>query len=181
MCYIFLFYFFYNFNQLLEFTFYKLMLWLLQCLDGESSSGESPVPQIRSIGQFLLSRLFSSLNSSFLRSGFSWVSSLVWCLLHFWWITSCTYDIPRSACMRPFLWSSDQSSWLQIQRSGFDFRRYQIFWEVVGLERVHSASWLQLRSCLEEQVAAPIYKTEVTAVGICHADHTTPSILKSWH
>jgi hypothetical protein len=27
------------------------MLWLLQCLDGESSSGESSVPQIRSIGQ----------------------------------------------------------------------------------------------------------------------------------
>jgi hypothetical protein len=28
-----------------------------------------------------------------------------------------------------------QSSWLQIQMSGFDSRRYQIFWEVVGLER----------------------------------------------
>jgi hypothetical protein len=36
---------------------------------------------------------------------------------------------------RPPLWSSGQSSWLQIQRSGFDFRRYQIFREVVGLER----------------------------------------------
>jgi hypothetical protein len=35
----------------------------------------------------------------------------------------------------PPLWSSGQSSWLQIQRSGFNFRRYQIFWEVVGLER----------------------------------------------
>jgi hypothetical protein len=33
------------------------------------------------------------------------------------------------------LWSSDQSSWLHIQRSGFDSRCYQIFWEVVGLER----------------------------------------------
>jgi hypothetical protein len=33
------------------------------------------------------------------------------------------------------LWSSGQSSWLQIQRSGFDSRCYQIFWEVVGLER----------------------------------------------
>jgi hypothetical protein len=31
--------------------------------------------------------------------------------------------------------SSGQSFWLQIQRSGFDFLRYQIFWEVVGLER----------------------------------------------
>jgi hypothetical protein len=32
------------------------------------------------------------------------------------------------------LWSSGQSSWLQIHRSGFDSRRYHIFWEVVGLE-----------------------------------------------
>jgi hypothetical protein len=35
---------------------------------------------------------------------------------------------------RPPLWSSGQSSWLQIQRSGFHSRRYQILWEVVGLE-----------------------------------------------
>jgi hypothetical protein len=35
----------------------------------------------------------------------------------------------------PPLCSSDQSFWLQIQRFGFDYRRYQIFWEVVGLER----------------------------------------------
>jgi hypothetical protein len=27
----------------------------------------------------------------------------------------------------PPLWSSGQSSWLQIQRSGFDFKHYQIF------------------------------------------------------
>jgi hypothetical protein len=65
----------------------------------------------------------------------------------------------------------------------FDSRHYQISWEVVGLERgplslirvpssipcitrfsekqrvwsgVHSASWVQLRSYLEEKVAAPI-------------------------
>jgi hypothetical protein len=35
---------------------------------------------------------------------------------------------------RPPLWSRGQSSWLQIQRSRFDSRRYQIFWAVVGLE-----------------------------------------------
>jgi hypothetical protein len=34
----------------------------------------------------------------------------------------------------PPLWSSGQSSWLQIQRSGFYSRRNQIFWEIVGLE-----------------------------------------------
>jgi hypothetical protein len=28
-----------------------------------------------------------------------------------------------------------QNSWLQIQRSEFDSRRYQIFWDVLGLER----------------------------------------------
>jgi hypothetical protein len=30
---------------------------------------------------------------------------------------------------------SRQSSWLQIQGSGFDSRRYQNIWEVVGLKR----------------------------------------------
>jgi hypothetical protein len=35
----------------------------------------------------------------------------------------------------PPLWSSGQSSWLQIQRSRFDSRRYKTFWEVLGLER----------------------------------------------
>jgi hypothetical protein len=33
------------------------------------------------------------------------------------------------------LWSNGKSSWLQITRSGFDSRRYPIFWEAVGLER----------------------------------------------
>jgi hypothetical protein len=35
----------------------------------------------------------------------------------------------------PPLWSSGQSSWLQIHRSGFYSQRYQIFWQVLGLER----------------------------------------------
>jgi hypothetical protein len=46
----------------------------------------------------------------------------------------------------PPLWSSGQSSWLQIQRSGFDSRHYQIFWEVMGLER----GPLSLVSTIEE-------------------------------
>jgi hypothetical protein len=45
----------------------------------------------------------------------------------------------------PLLWSSGQSSWLQIQRSGFDSQCYQIFW-VVGLEQ----SPLSLVSTVEE-------------------------------
>jgi hypothetical protein len=41
----------------------------------------------------------------------------------------------KTSDFRLRLWSSGQSSWLQIQRSGFDSLRYQISWEVVGLER----------------------------------------------
>jgi hypothetical protein len=44
------------------------------------------------------------------------------------------------------LWSSGQSSWQQIQRSGFDSRHYKIFWAVVGLER----GSLSLMSTTEE-------------------------------
>jgi hypothetical protein len=51
----------------------------------------------------------------------------------------------------PPLWSNGQSSWLQIQRSGLDSRRYLIFWEVVGSNGAHSASWVQLRSYLGEK------------------------------
>jgi hypothetical protein len=35
---------------------------------------------------------------------------------------------------RPPLWPSGQSSWQRIQRSAFDFRCYQTFWELVDLE-----------------------------------------------
>jgi hypothetical protein len=45
---------------------------------------------------------------------------------------------------KPSLWSSVRV--LQIQRSGFDSRRYQIFWEVVSLER----GPLSLVSTIEE-------------------------------
>jgi hypothetical protein len=44
------------------------------------------------------------------------------------------------------VWSSGQSFWLHIQRAWFDSRRYQIFWEVVGLER----SPLSLVGTIEE-------------------------------
>jgi hypothetical protein len=46
------------------------------------------------------------------------------------WIYICYVEESRSS-----LWSSGQSSWLQIQMLGFDSLLYQIFWEVVSLER----------------------------------------------
>jgi hypothetical protein len=44
---------------------------------------------------------------------------------------------------------------------GLDSRWFKIFWEAAGLNGVHSASWEQLRSYLEEIVAAPVYKIEI--------------------
>jgi hypothetical protein len=79
---------------------------------------------------------------------------------------------------RPPLWSSGQSSWLQIQRSGSNSRCYQIFWEVVGLE------WgpLSLMSTIQEllgrkSIGSGLENWEYGR----HADHVAPSILKSWH
>jgi hypothetical protein len=48
------------------------------------------------------------------------------------------------------LWSSGQSSWLQIRRPGFDSRHFQKkkLWVWNG---VHSASWVQLRRYLIEK------------------------------
>jgi hypothetical protein len=46
---------------------------------------------------------------------------------------------------------------------------------------VHSALCVQLRSCLEEKVAALVQKAKNMAIGICQADHMAPSIRKSWH
>jgi hypothetical protein len=46
---------------------------------------------------------------------------------------------------------------------------------------VHSASWGQLRSYLEEIVAASVKKIQTNDRGIRCADHATPSIRKSFH
>jgi hypothetical protein len=37
-----------------------------------------------------------------------------------------------------------------------------------------------IEELLDRKVAAPVCKTENTAVGIRHADHVAPSIRKSW-
>jgi hypothetical protein len=54
------------------------------------------------------------------------------------------------------LWSSGQSSWLQIQRSEFDSRRYQIFWEEVSLKRGQISLVTTIEELLGRKVAAPV-------------------------
>jgi hypothetical protein len=60
-----------------------------------------------------------------------------------------------------------------------DSRHYQIFWEVVGLERGPLSLMSTIEELLDRKVAAPVQKSENTAVEIRHTDHATPSIRKS--
>jgi hypothetical protein len=56
---------------------------------------------------------------------------------------------------RPPLWSSGQSSWLQILRPGFDSRHYQKK-KVVGLERGPLSLVSTTEELLDRKVAAPV-------------------------
>jgi hypothetical protein len=90
-------------------------------------------------------------------------------------------EVPnKSVTAWPLLWSSGQSPWLQIQRCGFDSRRYQIFWEVVGLE----LGSLSLVSTIEELLGR-----RSSGSGLGNRDYGLgdplhllhPSIHKNWH
>jgi hypothetical protein len=50
----------------------------------------------------------------------------------------------------------------------------------MGLERGPLSLVSTTEELLDRKVAAPVYKTENTAVGIRRADPVAPSILKSW-
>jgi hypothetical protein len=52
--------------------------------------------------------------------------------------------------------------------------------KVLGLERGPHSLVNTTEELLDRKVAAPVYKTENTAVGIRHADHVAPSNRKSW-
>jgi hypothetical protein len=72
------------------------------------------------------------------------------------------------------MWSSGHSSWLQIQGSEIDSRRYQIFWEAVGLERGPLSLVSTTEELLERTSSSSGLESEITAVGIRRADHATP-------
>jgi hypothetical protein len=55
---------------------------------------------------------------------------------------------------RPPLWSSGQSSWLQIRRPGFDSRHYQK--KVLGLERGPLSLVSTTEELLDRKIAAPV-------------------------
>jgi hypothetical protein len=89
--------------------------------------------------------LWSSGQSSWLHNGdvlcFLWGTNWI----YIWYVEE----------SRPPLWASGQSSWLRSRAPGSisgatRFSEKQWVWN-----GVHSASWVQLRSCLEKKVAAP--------------------------
>jgi hypothetical protein len=92
----------------------------------------------------------------------------------------CLYIKVRRDYGGPPLWSSGQSSWLQIRRPGFDSRHYQKRNEVVGLERGALSLVSTTEELLDRKVAAPVKKIENMAVGIRQADHVAPSLRTSW-
>jgi hypothetical protein len=97
-----------------------------------------------------------------------------------WQAAALVYLYTHVCASRPRLWSSGQSSWLQIQRSGFDSRRYQIFWEVVGLER----DPLSLVSTIEELLERKSSGLENRDYGSTHPPHWLWDNLlsaQSWH
>jgi hypothetical protein len=57
---------------------------------------------------------------------------------------------------RPPLWSSGQSSWLQIRKPEFDSRRDQEKKGVVGLERGPLSLVSTTEELLDRKVAAPV-------------------------
>jgi hypothetical protein len=73
---------------------------------------------------------------------------------------------------------SGHSYWLQIQ--GFRVRFSPTKKKVVGLERGPLSLVSTTEELLDRKVAAPVCKTENTAVEIRHADQVPPSICKSW-
>jgi hypothetical protein len=72
------------------------------------------------------------------------------------------------ACWRgPPMLSSRQSSRLQIQKFGFDSRRYQMFWEVVGLKQGPLSLVSTTEELLERESSCSSLESENTAVGPC--------------
>jgi hypothetical protein len=63
----------------------------------------------------------------------------------------------------------------------FDSRRYQIFWEVVGVERGPLRLVRIIEELLEWKSSGSCLENRINGRRIRCANHATPSILKSWH
>jgi hypothetical protein len=99
-------------------------------------------------------------------------------LLELSWLVTLRYV---AYIYRPPLWSSGQIAWLQLQRSGFDFRRWQIFWEVVGLERDPSSLVNTTEELLERKsIGFGLETRDYGRRRYAATDQAIPSTSKSW-
>jgi hypothetical protein len=64
---------------------------------------------------------------------------------------------------------------------GSDFRGYQIFWEVVSLERAPLSLVSTIEELLGRKSSGSGLESREYGRGYPFADHATPNILKSWH
>jgi hypothetical protein len=87
----------------------------------------------------------------------------------------------RNVLVWPPLWSRGQEFLAtDPEHPEFDSQRYQIIWEVVGLERGLLSPVSITEELLEcKSSGSGSRKPRLTAVGIRCADHVAPSILKS--
>jgi hypothetical protein len=97
-------------------------------------------------------------------------------------ICTCSYNFDSCICAWPPLWSSGQSSWLQIQRYRVPFPALPDF---LGSSASTTGSTQPL-SIIEELLewksrGSGSRKLRWTTVGIRCAGHATPSIRRSWH
>jgi hypothetical protein len=65
------------------------------------------------------------------------------------------FFLSSSSSVGPPLWSSGQSSWLQVRRPGFDSRHYQKK-KIVNLERGSLSFVSTTEELLDRKVAAPV-------------------------
>jgi hypothetical protein len=73
----------------------------------------------------------------------------------------------------------DRLCGLVVRGPGFDFRDYQISWEVVRLERGPLSLVSTTEELLEKKSSSSGLENRETAVGIRDADHLAPSIPKT--
>jgi hypothetical protein len=94
------------------------------------------------------------------------------------------HDLRQHHSLRNYRWcgSKDRLCRLVARGPGFDSRPYQIFWEVVGLERVPLSLVSVTEELLEWKSSSSRSRKQIlTALGIWCTDHVTPSVRKSWH
>jgi hypothetical protein len=132
---------------------------------------------IRKKMQFGICRIFSEVSGSSIKEYMEAQSKQMLSIVLHYCIILNNFEIVNRLCSLVV-----RASGCRSRGSGFDSQRYQIFREVVGLER----GPLSLVSITEELLewkssGSRSRKPRLTTMRIRCADHATPPIRKCWH